>query len=70
MGTFFITMIIAFIIVLLAVAALGIGWLLTGKPKLKAGACGRDPNKKQDEDCGSSVNCQLCEKPKNKDKCP
>lgn len=70
MDTLLVTMLIAFIIIVFAVGCLAIGWLVTGKSKLKAGACGRDPNKKKDEDCGLSANCQLCEKPDDKKKKP
>lgn len=66
MNTLLITLLIAFIIICLAIASLAIGWLITGKQKLKPGACGRDPNKSKDEDCGTGVNCQLCSKPKIK----
>lgn len=66
----FTTLIIAFIIIMIAVALLGIGWLITGKSKMRPGACGRDPNQKneQNDNCGTKVSCQLCEKPKEKKK--
>lgn len=62
MTTFLVTLLIAFIIITLAIASLAVGWLITGRQKLKPGACGRDPTKKQGDDCGTSVNCQLCDK--------
>lgn len=68
MNTLLVTLVIAFIIIILAVSSLAIGWLITGKQKLKAGACGRDPNKKKDDSCGTGANCQLCEKPDDKKK--
>lgn len=67
MSTLILTLSIAFVIVLIAVAALAIGWLLTGKSILRAGACGRDPTKKRDDkSCGPQASCTLCEKPKSK----
>lgn len=66
MSSLLTTLLISFFLILLALASLAVGWLLTGKQKLKAGACGRDPNKSQDDGCGSTVNCQLCDHTKNK----
>lgn len=69
MSTLLLTLGIAFVVVIMALALLGISWLLTGKLKMKPGACGRDPTKNQeDESCGTSVNCQLCKKPEEKKK--
>jgi hypothetical protein len=56
------TVLIAFFVIAGALACLGIGLWLTGKPKIKPGACGRDPNKTREEGCGTTANCQLCEK--------
>lgn len=57
------TVFIAFVGVLIAVSLLSIGWLLTGKSKIKPGACGRDPTKIRNKDCETSSNsCGLCEK--------
>lgn len=63
MSTLLLTLAIAFFIVVLAIALLGIGWLITGKSKLQAGACGRDPTHKADakEGCGTKISCQLCD---------
>jgi hypothetical protein len=66
MSTVLFTIIAAFFLVLTAVGLLGIGWLLTGKSKIKPGACGRDPHKMRDEDCSSDqVSCGLCKKEEN-----
>lgn len=62
MSTLALTIIIACVLVLLAVAGLGISWLLTGKSSLKPGACGRAPTKKRDSQCGTDVSCGLCGK--------
>lgn len=55
----FLTLIIAFIIIVLAIACLAIGWLITGKTKIEK-ACGQDPHKKKDESCGDIAQCNLC----------
>jgi hypothetical protein len=65
------TIIIASVLVVLAMAFLGISWLITGKLSLRPGACGRAPTKDRDEHCGKDVTCGLCgknEKKKNEDK--
>lgn len=62
MSNLLLTIIIATILVLLAVGALAISWLITGKLSLKSGACGRAPQKKRDSHCGSDVTCGLCGK--------
>lgn len=62
MSTLLLTLAIAFIIIVLAIAFLAIGWLITGKSKIQPGACGRDPTKKKnDEECGKG-SCGLCER--------
>lgn len=61
MSNLFLTLIIAFVVIVLAIASLAIGWFITGKTRLQRGACGRDPTKKQDESCQSI--CELCTKP-------
>lgn len=62
MDTLFLTLIISFIFVIIAVALLGLSWLITGKSKIQPGACGRDPTKKREKDCSTEVSCHLCEK--------
>lgn len=59
---FSLTLIVAFAFVLVALLLLGIGWLITGKAKIQAGSCGRDPHKKKTDNCGSDVSCTLCER--------
>jgi hypothetical protein len=58
------TLVIAFVIVIIAVGLMAIGWLITGRSRMQPGACGRDPTKKRDEskECGPSVSCMLCDK--------
>lgn len=67
MSTFLLTLAIAFIVVVIAIAFLAFGWLVTGKSKIRPGSCGRDPTKKRDdEDCSKSA-CNLCEREKKND---
>lgn len=67
MSTLLLTLAIAFVVVVVALALLGISWLLTGKSKMRPGACGRDPTKtKEEKGCGTSADCQLCEHHKDK----
>lgn len=61
MSNLFLTLMIAFIILIFAIALLAIGWLITGKTKIEK-ACGRDPTQKKDASCQSS--CELCSSPK------
>lgn len=66
MSTLLLTLTLAFVFVMIALAFLGISWLITGKLKIRPGACGQDPTKKrnQDDSCGTKVSCHLCEQPK------
>lgn len=69
MSTLVLTLGIAFVVVLIAIASLAISWLFTGKSSLRPGACGRDPTKKRDDKtCGPQTSCMLCEKPEDKNK--
>lgn len=56
MSNLFLTLIIAFVIIVFAIALLAIGWLITGKTKIEK-ACGRDPTKKRESSCHA---CDLC----------
>ena len=61
MTSIILTLVLATIVVIIALALLGIGWMLTGKPRIVAGACGRAPRQKRDEQCGTPENsCELC----------
>ena len=61
MSTLLVTLVLSFIIVLFALCALAIGWLITGKSKIKGGTCGRVPKKKEEVDgCGTDISCDLC----------
>lgn len=62
-----VTLLVAFIIMIACLALLGIGWLLTGKSKMEAGACGRAPGQKRGEDCGAKESCALCKNNPRKD---
>lgn len=61
----FTTVVVAFVLFLAALALVGIGWLITGKARVKFGACGRNPDKKKDEECGNKTKCGLCDKDKD-----
>lgn len=54
------TFILAFVLVLLAAVGLAIGYILTGRNKLRR-MCGSTPNKKPGKDCGKDATCPLCE---------
>ena len=63
MSNLFLTLVIAFVIIVMAIACLAIGWLITGKTRIERGACGRDPTQKKDDSCQST--CSLCTPPQN-----
>jgi hypothetical protein len=67
MGGLWTTILISAVVVLLAVAGLAIGIILTGKSKLNVRRCGWDPHKKRDESCGKKIKCPLCQSEKNDD---
>lgn len=61
----YLTIALAFFVILIALALLAIGYLITGSPKITPGACGRDPTKRADDpSCGSKISCGLCKKEK------
>ncbi len=65
MSNLFLTLMIAFVIIILAIACLAIGWLITGKTKVeKAGT--KDPIQKKDENCVTNSSCQLSSIPPKK----
>lgn len=69
MSTLLLTIGLACIIILIAMAALGLSWLIKGKSSMRPGACGRDPHqKKDDETCGTTTTCGLCKKEEDKEK--
>lgn len=57
------TILLATVIVILALLGLGIGWLITGKSKLR-GSCGRGSNREKDGSCGTQNTCEICGKDK------
>ncbi len=63
-----ITFLITFVLIVLAIAALSIGWLVTGKPKITRGSCGIDPERRRDEHCGKDIRCDLCDHPAKEEK--
>lgn len=63
MSTLVLTLLIAFVLILIAIGLLAISWLLTGKSRIIPGACGRDPTKNRNKDCdGEDISCILCKK--------
>ncbi len=60
------TFIIAFVLIVMAIACLAIGWLIKGKTIIEKGACGRDPTKKRNEcdEANSNFSCSQCSPPK------
>ncbi len=67
MSNLFLTLMIAFVVIVVAIAALAIGWLLTGRARIER-SCGKDPTQNQTEKCGSIRSCDLCE-PEIKQNC-
>lgn len=66
MSTLFLTLMIAFVLVILAIAALSIGWLISGRSRIVRGSCGIDPTKPKNKECGTSkTTCGLCEHSEN-----
>lgn len=65
MSNLFTTLMIAFVVIVIAIACLAIGWLITGRARIER-SCGRDPTKKKDESCGASLSCDLCDSPEKK----
>lgn len=62
MSNIIVTVSAAFVIIILCLFMLGIGWFLTGKAKLRLGMCGRTPTLKKDKSkgCGTDPQCPLC----------
>lgn len=71
MSSFLTTLVITIVLVGLALAALAIGLILTGKSRLRRGSCGMDPTKLRDKSCDEEKqsSCGLCGKgPEKKEK--
>lgn len=58
---------IAFVFIALAVASLAIGWIITGKNRIK-GSCGGKRPTGDGKDCESTGSCELCDRNKKDDK--
>lgn len=63
MSNLFLTLVIAFVVIVLALACLAIGWLVTGKPKNKRGVHTVDSAKFKTEGCDTT--CHTCSTPLN-----
>ncbi len=68
MSNLFLTLMIDFVVIVIAIACLAIGWLITGKTKIERGACGRDPTKAKDGTCETTTTCGLCSHPPMEEK--
>ena len=64
MSNLFLTLMIAFVVIVLAIACLAIGWLITGRTRIER-SCGKDPTQIKGSECGSSAACELCEHSKD-----
>lgn len=53
------TVALAFVFIALGVAALSIGWLITGRSKMRGNRCGTNPH---DKSCETKKSCGLCGK--------
>lgn len=61
------TVALGIVFILLALLGLSIGYLITGKPKLK-NRCGQIPGKEKDKQCGTDKTCPICSGEMNKPK--
>lgn len=68
MSNLFLTLMIAFVVIVLAIACLAIGWLITGRTRIDR-SCGKDPTKKRDDMCSTNLSCDLCEHAKDTKNC-
>lgn len=68
MSSILLTLMVAFVLVILAISALSIGWLISGKSKITRGGCGIDPTKTRSTDCGKEMKCGLCDTDKEEKK--
>lgn len=68
MKTLLFTLLATSIVVLISICLLAIGWLLTGKSRIIRGACGMDPHRLRDQECGKNeLECGLCNKNSKKE---
>lgn len=68
MGNLMATLLIASAVILLALLILGIGWLLTGKNKLRSSCGGMNVHLSNKEGCGSAISCPSCAPQESQDK--
>ncbi len=64
MSYFLSTVLVAFIVLLIGLLGMAVGWFVTGRVRIGKG-CGMDPNKLRDGSCDEG-GCSLC-KPEKKD---
>jgi len=63
MSTLMVTLLLTFVFMSVALALLGISWLITGKSRIRLGMCGRVPTQEQDpkKGCGTQTTCSICQ---------
>ena len=54
------TILITSLFFAVALALIGIGWFITGKQRIRRGACGSDPTKRRNHSCETKRSCSLC----------
>jgi len=63
MSNLFLTLVLAFVCIVVAIACLAIGWLVTGKNKMGKVGCGRNPQvapQGKEGECSRNSSCSLC----------
>ncbi|MEX1012200.1 MAG: hypothetical protein WDZ27_00735 [Waddliaceae bacterium] len=62
-NTFWVTILLTFVLCLIATFFLGISYFLTGKSTYRVGRCGKNPKEERDrknKGCGDDPTCPLC----------
>lgn len=60
MSQMLLTILLSIILVVLALAGLAIGYIITGKPRLTRGTCGWNPRQANGKRAKTDVKCGLC----------
>lgn len=70
MNTLLVTLLITFILIMVALLLLGFSWFFTGKSRFRPGMCGKTPSQKNG-DCRSdkNISCGLCGKNEDDEDC-
>lgn len=70
METYIQTITLSIVLVIMALALISVGWLITGNQKIKKGGCGRDPTKVGKDGCKPKQSCPMCEPGSSEKNCP